>query len=73
MAKYLYKCLEDNEHITEHEYGMLENRPEILPCSICGADSKRTFDIPRVHYKGEGFYSTNKVDRKKPVVDDTSI
>lgn len=75
MAKYTYKCT--NEHLVEHTYGMLEQRPETIVCPICAEDSKRVFESPKVMYRGNGFYSTdNNNDHKKkdkPVVDNTTI
>lgn len=73
MAIYTYKCNNENEeHIVEHKYSMLENRPEILECPICGADSKRVFQPATFILKGTGWYST-AIDRPKNVVDNTSI
>lgn len=76
MAQYTYKCENEEPHFVEHTYGMVENRPEVLECPICGKNSKRVFNSPQVFYRGNGFYSTDNNDHKKnnkPVVENTSI
>lgn len=56
MALYVYKC--EQEHETEISHPMSES--PIIYCAECIGIMKKQFGTPWTHFKGSGFYSTDK-------------
>ncbi len=57
MPTYLYKC--DQCGIVEVKHGMTEHSP--YECPDCNSTNfRRVFKTGGVHFKGSGFYSTDK-------------
>jgi predicted nucleic acid-binding Zn ribbon protein len=38
---------------------------DLLICPVCLSEVKRVYNIPEVHYKGVGFYATDKNEPKR--------
>ena len=58
--KYMFRCRNCAE-VHEVELGMHAERPRLCRC---GGDYERIFTAPFVHYRGSGFYSTDKLYTK---------
>lgn len=54
---YLYKC-DDCGDVIEIQKGMNEKGPS--KCKTCNGSMRRIYNAPAVHYKGAGFYSSDK-------------
>ena len=61
MPNYEYKC-KTCEHRFEIWQAVGEAAP---PCEKCGAEVKKVFQPPRLHFKGSGFYVTDLAAEKK--------
>ena len=55
---YQFECPGDGE-VIEIEFPITAV-PQNVRCSTCGAELKRVFNAPSIHFKGKGFYSTDK-------------
>jgi putative FmdB family regulatory protein len=55
VPTYEYKCTKDGSKFELWQ----EVGSEAPPCPTCGAESKKVFGPPRVHFKGSGFYLTD--------------
>jgi len=53
---YTFRCKQCNE-TTEVEHSINEPHPTIC---VCGGKLRRVFNKPNVHYRGSGYYSTDK-------------
>lgn len=67
--RYLYRCNNcGNEFDVEIKLKSVINaaRPPKILCPKCGRSSRKLINVPTVHYKGNGFYSTdNKIGNKQ--------
>lgn len=61
MPNYEYQC-KTCEHRFEIWQAVGEAPP---PCEKCGAEVKKIFQPPRLHFKGSGFYVTDLAAEKK--------
>ena len=61
MPNYEYQC-KTCEHRFEIWQAVGEAAP---PCEKCGAEVKKIFQPPRLHFKGSGFYVTDLAAEKK--------
>lgn len=58
MPRYLYTCKRDDTRtIVIRE---IHQEEELPTCIICGKPQVRLYDFNSVHFKGDGFYSTDK-------------
>jgi len=55
MPKYNYEC-PGEEVVVELTLPIDHEQPR---CATCGADLRRVFIAPAVHFKGNGFYKTD--------------
>lgn len=61
MPNYEYKC-----KACEHRFEIWQNVGEAAPpCPECGAEVKKIFHAPPLHFKGSGFYVTDLASEKK--------
>jgi putative FmdB family regulatory protein len=61
VPNYEYQC-KTCEHRFEIWQAVGEAPP---PCEKCGAEVKKIFQPPRLHFKGSGFYVTDLAAEKK--------
>ena len=56
MPNYDYQCPE-----CDHRFEIRQSVGDAPPeCSQCGAVTKKVFQVPRIIFKGSGFYVTDK-------------
>lgn len=61
MPNYEYKC-----KTCEHRFEIWQNVGEAAPpCPECGAEVKKVLHVPKLHFKGSGFYVTDLAAEKK--------
>jgi putative FmdB family regulatory protein len=61
VPNYEYKC-----KTCEHRFEIWQTVGEAPPpCPECGAEVKKIFHAPPLHFKGSGFYVTDKAAEKK--------
>ncbi len=56
MPTYDYKCIEGHVQTINHGF----NSEPIVYCGKCTALMKKMISAPATHFKGSGFYSTDK-------------
>ena len=61
MPNYEYKC-KTCEHRFEIWQAVGEAAP---PCPECGSEVKKVLHVPKLHFKGSGFYVTDLASEKK--------
>lgn len=61
MPYYTYNCPECGNF--DHFKRMTED--DLLICPVCLSEVKRVYSIPEIHYKGVGFYATDKNEPKR--------
>ncbi len=66
MPIYEYRC--DNGHIFEAMQSFSDE--PLTECEACGAPVQRVMYAPTIHFKGNGFYSTDYARRSPAKSDD---
>ena len=57
MKRVDYKC--EKGHLFEALLDNLIDIPHTASCPECGARATRIYNAPSIHYKGNGFYTTD--------------
>jgi putative FmdB family regulatory protein len=55
-VRYDFKC--DQDHVSEVTCSM-DEIPPTVDCATCGEEAQRVFNVPIIHFRGPGFYSTD--------------
>jgi len=62
MPRYDFQC-------QECSYTFEEERPfeddSTPPCPQCGKETEKLIAPPAIHFKGEGFFNTDRLDKEK--------
>lgn len=56
MTTYGYECKLDGYY--EHDFAMGE-QPQSIQCPVCKDLAPRSYTVPAISFKGDGFYSTD--------------
>lgn len=58
MPIYEFEC--DCEANLRFEKELKINENHTIKCPVCGDQMRKIYSAPNVHFKGSGFYSTDK-------------
>ena len=56
MTRYGYECQLDGHYERDFPIG---KQPVVISCPVCGNECPRSYSVPAVAFKGDGFYSTD--------------